>query len=92
MARKNGANTSAATTPSLSWIQKTPGVCGGDACIRNTRITVWGLVQRREGGLSEAEILRRVPGLAQADLEAAWSYYEGNRPEIEQAIRDNEEA
>ena len=24
-----------------SWIQKTPGVIGGDACIRNTRIAVF---------------------------------------------------
>ncbi len=32
------------TTNKKSWVQKTPGVCGGDACIRNTRITVHGLV------------------------------------------------
>ena len=25
-------------------IQKTPGLCGGDACIRQTRIPVWVLV------------------------------------------------
>jgi type III restriction enzyme len=75
-----------------TWIQKTPGVCGGDACIRNTRITVWGLVQRRQQGLSDAEVLRRVPGLTPADLEAAWDYYERSHEEIEQAIRDNEEA
>lgn len=25
-------------------IKKTPGVCGGDACIGNTRIPVWSLV------------------------------------------------
>ncbi len=25
-------------------IQKTPNVCGGDACIRNTRIRVWLIV------------------------------------------------
>jgi uncharacterized protein (DUF433 family) len=92
MTRKNDADTSAATSPAASWVQKTPGVCGGDACIRNTRITVWGLVERCKSGLSDAEILRRVPGLVQADLEAAWSYYERNGPEIEQAIRDNEEA
>src|SRR5712692_2863160 len=27
-----------------SWIQKTPDICGGDACIRNTRLPVWSLV------------------------------------------------
>ncbi len=75
-----------------SWIQKTPDVCGGDACIRNTRITVWGLVQRRKLGLSDEEILHRVRGLAAADLAIAWNYHEGHREEIEQAIRENEEA
>lgn len=25
---------------SKSWPQKRPNVCGGDACIRNTRITI----------------------------------------------------
>ncbi len=75
-----------------SWIQKTPEVCGGDACIRHTRITVWGLVEWKKLGLTDAEILKRVQGLTVADLEAAWQYYASNREEIERAIRDNEEA
>jgi len=28
-------------------ITKTPGVCGGDACVEGTRIPVWVLVQAR---------------------------------------------
>jgi len=75
-----------------TWIQKTPDVCGGDACIRNTRITVWGLVEWKKRGLGEQEILERIQGLTQADLEVAWEYYDRNRKEIEQAIRENEEA
>ena len=75
-----------------SWIQKTPDVCGGDACIRDTRITVWGLVEWKQLGLTEPEIISRIQGLTAADLEAAWEYYEKNREEIEQAIRENEEA
>ncbi len=75
-----------------TWIQKTLDVCGGDACIRNTRITVWGLVEWKKLGLSELEILERVQGLTLADLEVAWQYYDRNREEIEQAIQDNEEA
>jgi uncharacterized protein (DUF433 family) len=27
-----------------SWIQKTPDICGGDACILTTRIPVWSVV------------------------------------------------
>jgi len=75
-----------------TWIQKTPDVCGGDACIRDTRITVWGLVEWKQLGLTEPEIISRIQGLTAADLEAAWVYYEKNRGEIEQAIRENEEA
>jgi uncharacterized protein (DUF433 family) len=77
---------------SASWIQKTPTVCGGDACIRNTRHTVWGLVEWRRLGLSDAEILRRHPDLAPEDLEVAWAYAAHNEAEIGEAIRKNEEA
>jgi len=75
-----------------TWIQKTPGVCGGDACIRDTRITVWGLVEYRQLGLSDDEIKRRVQGATSADLEAAWEYYRLNQEEIAEAIRANAEA
>ena len=73
-----------------SWIQKTPNVCGGNACIRNTRITVWGLVEWRKLGLSDEEIRERVYGLTPADLDAAWQYYGQHHEEIEQTIKDNE--
>jgi uncharacterized protein (DUF433 family) len=53
---------------------------------------VWGLVEWRRLGLSDAEILRHVPDLTQGDLEVAWEYYEQHREEIDQAIRENEEA
>src|SRR6266487_3872323 len=76
--KMSGSNATSGTTPkevsipAKSWIQKTPGVCGGDACIRNTRITVWGLVERRNLGASDAEMLDSIPGLTREDLEAAW--------------------
>lgn len=74
-----------------SWISRTPGVCGGQACVRNTRITVWGLVESRRVGLSDAQILREIEGLTPDDLSAAWEYEGVNREEIEEAIRLNEE-
>ena len=77
---------------SLSGIQKDPGVCGGEACIRNTRHTVAGLVQWRNLGLSDARILVHHPDLTAADLEAAWSYYRQHAEEIDQAIRRDEES
>jgi uncharacterized protein (DUF433 family) len=81
-----------ASSPASSWVQKTPGVCGGDACIRNTRITVWGLVAWRKLGLSDTEIVRRVPSLTLADLHIAWDYYARNPEEIERTIQENEQA
>jgi uncharacterized protein (DUF433 family) len=73
-------------------IQKTPGVIGGDACIRNTRISVWLLVQLRdELGMSDADIKNYFdPPLSDADLSAAWSYFKNNKREIDEAILRNE--
>jgi len=73
-------------------IQKTPGVIGGDACIRRTRIAVWMLVEHKRLGETEDEMLFNYPGLTREDLAAAWAYYEANREEIETAIRENDEA
>jgi type III restriction enzyme len=76
-----------------TWIQKTPGIIGGDACIRTTRIAVWMLVEARQVGLSDQELLARYdPPLTPSDLAAAWEYYEHHREEIDQAIRENEDA
>jgi uncharacterized protein (DUF433 family) len=71
-------------------ITKNPNVCGGDACIRGTRITIWGLVRQQQLGATDAEILRAVQGLTLADLQAAWQYADANAEEINQAIRENE--
>jgi uncharacterized protein (DUF433 family) len=75
-----------------SWIQQTPGVQGGDPCIRDTRITVHGLVEWRKLGVTDGELLRDVAGLTQADLEEAWLYYAGHREQIDDIIRQHEEA
>ena len=72
-------------------IQKTPGVMGGEACVRRTRISVWILVGYRKLGVSDARLLEFYPGLTQQDLDAAWEYYRRHTDEIENAIRENEE-
>ena len=74
-----------------SGIQKTPGVCGGDACIRQTRIPVWVLVNARRLGISESELLEDYPTLQAADLANAWTYAEAYPDEIETAIQENED-
>jgi uncharacterized protein (DUF433 family) len=74
----------------LSLIQKTPDVCGGDACIRNSRIMVWLLVAMMRDGMAEEQILYNYPGLTTDDLAAAWEYYKHNRQEIDEAIANQE--
>jgi len=73
-------------------IEKTPGVCGGDACIATTRIPVWVLVQARNLGNSEAELLQNYPTISASDLANAWAYAAAYGHEIDQAIHENNEA
>lgn len=76
----------------LIGIEKTPGVMGGDACIRQTRIPVWLLVSLRHQGASEAYLLEDYPTLTAADLVNAWLYAEVYPKEIEAAIARQEAA
>lgn len=73
-------------------ITKTPGVCGGDACIAKTRIPVWLMESYRRQGSSDAELLDFYPHLSAADLVNVWAYADAHPTEIEEAIRKNEEA
>ncbi len=76
-----------------SWIQRTPDVCGGDACIRDTRIPVWSVVAAQRGSASESDLLTYfVTPLSPADIQAARAYFEQHPEEIEKDIRLNEEA
>ena len=79
------------TTTKKSWVQKTPGVCGGRACIRKTRITVWGLVNARRLGSADVQILQNIVGLTLEDIQVAWDYYREHQAEIDEDIRENEE-
>ncbi|RME61215.1 DUF433 domain-containing protein [Candidatus Parcubacteria bacterium] len=73
-------------------IESRPGVCGGDPCIVRTRIPVWLLVRARQLGSSEADLLRAYPTLRAEDLANAWAYYRAHKEEIEQQIKEHEEA
>jgi uncharacterized protein (DUF433 family) len=72
-------------------IIKTPGVCGSDARIKGTRLSVWGLEEWQRLGLSDARILDSYPQLKPNDLVAAWAYVAHHCDEIEEGIRDNQE-
>lgn len=73
-------------------IESTSGVSGGEACVVRTRIPVWLLVQARNLGTSEADLLKAYPTLRAEDLANSWAYYRAYRSEIDQQIQENEAA
>jgi len=74
-------------------IRKTPGVCGGRACVGKRRIAVWMLVEARDLGISDDRLLTDYdPPLTRAELDAAWRYAATHADEIARDIRENNEA
>jgi uncharacterized protein (DUF433 family) len=73
-------------------ITKTPGVCGGKACIAGHRIRVLDIVVWHEmRGMSPEEIVHNFPGITLADVHAALAYYFDHREEIEADFRRERE-
>ncbi|MCU0288509.1 MAG: DUF433 domain-containing protein [Acidobacteria bacterium] len=73
-------------------IENTPGVCGDEPCIVRTRIPVWVLVQARQLGKNDADILNAFPTLRAEDLANAWAYARSHKKEIDAQIQENEAA
>ena len=74
------------------YITKTPGVCGGRACIAGHRIRVMDIVVWHElRGYSPDEIVDLFPGITLADVHAALAYYFDHREEIEADFRRDQE-
>ncbi|HUY87871.1 MAG TPA: DUF433 domain-containing protein [Pirellulales bacterium] len=76
-----------------SHITKTPGVCGGKACIAGHRIRVMDIVVWHEmRNYSAAKIVDELfPSITKADIHAALAYYFDNVEEIEKDLRNDEE-
>lgn len=72
-------------------IRHTSGVVGGKACIRQTRIPVWLIVDLKRQGVVDSEILEGYPSLSMQDIEAALHYYADHRAEIEGDINEHYE-
>jgi uncharacterized protein (DUF433 family) len=70
-------------------IEKTPGVCGGEACVAGTRIAVWMLEEARRAGATDQDLLQDYPGLDAKRLSESWSYAQDHPEEIERAIAEN---
>src|SRR5437762_13895877 len=67
-------------------VRKTAELCGGEACIRDSRIMVWLLVFFMRQGMTDAELLANYPTLTAEDLDAARLYYRQHPDEIDEAI------
>ena len=70
-------------------IEKTPGVCGGSACIISTRIPVWSIIEYIQMGVFEENLLQNFPTLRAQDLANARAYYDANKAEIDAEIIEN---
>ena len=77
-----------------SWqgIEKTPGVCGGEARIVKTRIPIWVLVEAGRLGYSDTDLLTSYPTITTSDLANAWAYAKSHPDEIAIAIERNKVA
>jgi uncharacterized protein (DUF433 family) len=73
------------------FVRKTPGVCGGDACLGNRRLPVWSVLVASRGGVPDDELHTYfcTTPLSPEELTAAREYARRHPVEIEQAIRDN---
>jgi uncharacterized protein (DUF433 family) len=78
------------TTVSKEHIAKTPGICGGKACIAGHRIRVMDIVvQVEHAKLSPEQIVAEVyPSITLADVYAALAYYHDHRDEIEASFEE----
>jgi uncharacterized protein (DUF433 family) len=75
----------------IQHITKTPGVCGGRACIAGHRVRVMDIVGWHEKrGHPIAEVAAMFPGVTRADIHAALSYYYDNVEEIESEFLKDE--
>ena len=73
-------------------ITHTPGVCGGRACLANTRLAIWVLVRFRELGADDKELLSCFPSITQDQLDEAFAYAANHPHEITQDIDQQEKA
>ncbi len=63
----------------------------GEARIGDTQIAVWELVNAKELGCSDADLLQIYPQLTALDLANAWDYAEANADEISRTLQEIDE-
>jgi uncharacterized protein (DUF433 family) len=75
-------------------ISKTPGVCGGKACIDGTRIRVMDIVVLHEQNMPPEQMLEYYSSrpLTLSEVHAAIAYYYDHKDEIEASFAEDERA
>jgi uncharacterized protein (DUF433 family) len=76
--------TSAETAPN-------PPISSGSAKIANTQIAVWELVNAKQLGCSNADLLDIYPQLTATDLATAWEYADAHYDEISLILQEIDE-
>ena len=72
-------------------VAKLVEVGAGEARIGNTQIAVWELVNAKQLGCSDADLLQIYPQLTLLDLITAWEYAEANADEISRTLQEIDE-
>jgi uncharacterized protein (DUF433 family) len=73
-------------------ITRTPGICGGKACIAAHRVRVMDIVIWHEfRGMSADEIVSQIPSITLSDVYAALAYYFDNLEEIREEMQREQE-
>jgi uncharacterized protein (DUF433 family) len=71
------------------YIERVPGLAGGRAVIKGSRVAVWAIVESYRSGLTPEEILAHYPQLTLAKIFDALGYCDDNREEIDGDIAAN---
>lgn len=72
-------------------ITKTPGVCGGVACIKGTRIPVWVIESYRRSGAELSDFAEIYPHISAEQIAAGIDYAARHAEEIEAELTANQE-
>jgi uncharacterized protein (DUF433 family) len=72
-------------------IRKTPGMCGGAACIGATRIPVWLIVSFIKQRQTDNGLLQSYPQLTSEHLQLVRDYYRHHKAEIDRNIREQDD-
>ena len=71
-------------------IIRDPKICGGEPIVAGTRVPVSSVVVQWQLYRDRSRVLSAFPRLDESSLNAALSYYEANRQEIDRLIDESE--